>query len=139
MFDGRQLRDYYSHSESLPTSFSSEKLIRTIASLQVTSLQSIAICAMRFWSLLPVILALQNTLDATASIAKRSIPSGTPGAILTPDFVETVQQIVDADEIPGLTLAVVYKNGSSELGAWGIKSEDGTKMTTDVRYIIAAQ
>jgi len=81
---------------------------------------------MRLWSLLPIILTLINAPDATAS-------SATPPIVLTPDFVQAVQQIVDADWIPGLTLAVVYKNGPPELGAWGIKDEDGTNMTTDVR------
>ena len=81
---------------------------------------------MRLWSLLPIILALNNAADAIAS-------TGTPPTILTPDFVEAVQQAVDADGIPGLTLAIVYKNGPPELGAWGVKDEDGTNMTTDVR------
>ena len=84
---------------------------------------------MRLWSILPII---HNTvlLGAIAS-------SGTSPTILTPDFVQAVQQTVDADGIPGLALAIVYKNGSSELGAWGIKNENGTNMTTDVRYIFA--
>ena len=81
------------------------------------------------WSLLPVI---QNGNPTRASAS-----SGTSPAILTPDFVQSVQQTVHADSIPGLALAIVYKNGSSELGAWGIKDEDGTNMTTDVRYILA--
>jgi hypothetical protein len=81
---------------------------------------------MRLLSILPIILTLINAADATAS-------SATPPIILTPDFVQAVQQIVDADLIPGLTLAVVYKNEPPELGAWGIKDEDGTNMTTNVR------
>jgi len=108
-------------------------LISTASNIQNTS--SLSISAMRLWSLLPIAFALQNVADA-ADIAKLSARSGTPAtSILTPDFVEVVQQIVDAEKIPGLTLAVVYKDGSSELDAWGIKSEDGTNMTTDVRHI----
>jgi hypothetical protein len=99
---------------------------------------NLSIDAMRLWSFLPIIAALHNIADATPAraqqIAARS--SGTPASILTPDFVDAVQKVVDSEGIPGLTLAVVYKNGSSELGAWGIKSEDGTKMTTDVRNIL---
>jgi len=94
---------------------------------------------MRLWSLLPVIAALHNAADATPARAQQirvTARSGTPASILTPDFVDAVQQVVDSKKIPGLTLAVVYKNGSSELGAWGIKSEDGIKMTTDVRNIL---
>jgi hypothetical protein len=92
---------------------------------------------MRLWSLLPIIAALHNAADATPAKAQQhAARSGTPVTILTPDFVDVVQQIVDSYKIPGLTLAVVYKDGSSERGAWGIKSEDGTKMTTDVRNIL---
>ena len=65
---------------------------------------------MRLWSLLPIILVLSNAADVTAC-------SGTPPTILTPDFVQAVQQTVDANGIPGLTLAFVYKNGPTELGA----------------------
>jgi hypothetical protein len=45
-----------------------------------------------------------------------------------------VQNIVEADGIPGLTLAIVHKTRPAEFGAWGIKSENGTNMTTDVSY-----
>jgi hypothetical protein len=70
----------------------------------------------------------------TAGNERRSNVSGTPSAtILTPDFIETVQEIVDAGGVQGLTLAIVNKTGPAELGAWGIKSENGTNMTTDVR------
>jgi len=30
-------------------------------------------------------------------------------------------------------LAFINKTGPVEVGAWGVKSENGTKMTTDVR------
>ena len=92
---------------------------------------------MRLWSLLPIIVALHTAADATPARAQQiAARGGTPASILTPDIVAAVQQVVDFNKIPGLTLAVVYKNGSSERGAWGIKSEDGTKMTTDVRDIL---
>jgi hypothetical protein len=85
---------------------------------------------MRLGFLLSIVLAVHNTVDATVVKGRRSASNAT---ILTPDFVEFVQEIVDADQIQGLTMAVVYKNGPAELGAWGIKSENGTNMTTDVR------
>jgi hypothetical protein len=77
--------------------------------------------------LLSIVIALHSAVDA-ASIERRLTPN-----VLTPDIVESVQQIVDAEGIPGLTLAIVNKTGPAELGAWGIKFENGTKMTTDVR------
>ena len=76
-----------------------------------------------------VVVVLQNVADVIASST-----NATSTTVLTPDFVEIVQEIVDTEGIPGLTLAVVYKTGPPELGAWGIKSEDGTNMTTDVRW-----
>jgi hypothetical protein len=77
---------------------------------------------MRLSFLLPIIFLLRN---ATGVIADKTI--------LTPDFVQVVQNVVDSENIPGLTIAIVRENGPTELGAWGIKSEDGAKMTTDVR------
>ena len=75
--------------------------------------------------LLFIVVALHSAADTAAGKERRSTPN-----VLTPDFVESVQKIVDADGIPGLTLAIVNKTGPAELG---IKSENGTKMTTDVR------
>jgi hypothetical protein len=78
--------------------------------------------------LLSIVVALHSAVDAAAGKERRSTPK-----VFTPDFVQSVQKIVDAEGIPGLTLAIVNKTGPAELGAWGIKSENGTKMTTDVR------
>ncbi len=83
--------------------------------------------------LLSVLVVLHCTVDATASEERRSAVNGTSATILTPDVVKAVQKIADAQGIPGLTLAVVNKSGLAEFGAWGIKSENGTNMTTDVR------
>ena len=78
--------------------------------------------------LLSILVALRSPVDAAATKERRLTPN-----VLTPDFVQSVQETVDAEGIPGLTLAIVNKTGPTELGAWGIKSENGTKMTTDVR------
>ena len=88
---------------------------------------------MRLWSFLPIFVAIHAATDAIASITQRATPAGTPATILTPDVIGIVQKIVDANKIPGLTVAIVDKSGHVELGAWGIKSENGTNMTTDVR------
>ena len=82
----------------------------------------------RLYFLLYIVFALHSVVEAVAGKERRSTPN-----VFTPDFVESVQKIVDAEGIPGLTLAIVNKTGPAELGAWGIKSENGTKMTTDVR------
>ena len=98
----------------------------------MTSIDSFG--AMRLWFLLPIIAALYNAADITPARAQQLVPR--PASILTPDVVSAVQHVIDTEKIPGLALAVVFKNGSSELGAWGIKSENGTNMTTNVRNIL---
>jgi hypothetical protein len=87
---------------------------------------------MKLGFLLSIVLALHNTVDAAVLKGRRSA-NGTSATVLTPDFVKFVQEVVDANQIPGLTMAFVNKTGPAELGAWGIKSENGTNMTTDVR------
>ena len=82
---------------------------------------------------LSAVVALHSTVGSSTSKQRRSTPNGASPTVLTPEFVETVQEIVDAGEIPGLTLAFVSLTGPAELGAWGIKSEDGTNMATNVR------
>jgi hypothetical protein len=89
---------------------------------------------MRLGFLLYIFPALYSTVDATILTGRQSAVNGTSSPILTPDLVQLVQKIVEADEIPGLTLAIVPKTGPAEFGAWGIKSENGTNMTTDVSY-----
>ena len=82
---------------------------------------------------LSAVVALHSTVGASTSKQRRSAPNGASPTVLTPEFIETVQEIVDAGEIPGLTLAFVSLTGPAELGAWGINSEDGTNMATKVR------
>jgi hypothetical protein len=79
--------------------------------------------------LLSIVVVLHCVVDAAASEERRS----TSATILTPDVVKAVQEIADAQGVPGLTLAVINRTGLAEFGAWGIKSENGTNMTTDVR------
>ena len=87
---------------------------------------------MRLLWLLLSSFALHSVTDATADNERRSSPSGN---FLTTEFVQTVQEIVNKGGVQGLTLAIVNKTGPAEVGAWGIRSENGTKMTTDVRSI----
>jgi len=94
-----------------------------------------SIGAMRLEFLLSIFSALYSTVDTTIPVnGRQSALNGTFGSILTPGVVQFVQKIVEADGIPGLTLAIVHKTGPAEFGAWGIKSENGTKMTTDVSH-----
>jgi hypothetical protein len=90
---------------------------------------------MRLGFLLSIFSALYSTVDETIQVnGRQSVLNGTFGSVLTPDVVQFVQEIVEADGIPGLTLAIVHKARPAEFGAWGIKSENGTKVTTDVSF-----
>jgi hypothetical protein len=73
------------------------------------------------WSLLSIFVVLHSALDMTAGKERRSTLNRTSATIPTLDFIETVQEIVDARGVPGLTLAIVNKTGPAELGAWSIK------------------
>jgi len=106
-------------------------LINTPSKLQTTL--SLSASAMRPpWFLLSVVIVLHSAVDGTGGKERRSNVNGTSATILTPDVVQAVQQIVDSEAVQGLTLAIVNKTGPAEFGAWGIKSENGTNMTTDV-------
>ena len=90
---------------------------------------------MRLGFLFSIFTALYNAVDATIVKldGRQSGSNGTSGSVLTPDVVQLVQRVLDTDTIPGLAVAIVYKNKSAEYGTWGIKYENGTKMTKDVR------
>ena len=84
---------------------------------------------MRLRLFLSVFSVLYNAVDASVLKGRQSGTS----PILTPDVVQLVQKAVDVGKIPGLAVAIVHTNKTTEYGTWGIKSEDGAKMTTDVR------
>jgi hypothetical protein len=73
------------------------------------------------WFFLSIFVGLHSALDMTAGKERRSTLNGTSATILTPDFIETVQEIVDVGGVLGLTLAIVDKTGPAELDARGIK------------------
>ncbi|KAH9063767.1 beta-lactamase/transpeptidase-like protein [Lactarius deliciosus] len=58
--------------------------------------------------------------------------------VLTADLTDIIQGIVDTHQIPGLALAIVRKNGHSEFGTWGKKSEDGSRVTEDTLFNIGS-
>jgi hypothetical protein len=58
------------------------------------------------------------------------------GQVFTPEFSAYVGRILEEHKVSGLSLAVVQKDGTLELGAWGNKTEDGAHMTPDVSVSI---
>ena len=64
-----------------------------------------------------------NTVEIHSASASRRV--------LTPEFKQFVQEIIDKYDVPGLTLGVLHE-GEVELGAWGRRTEDNDPMTEDV-------
>lgn len=64
----------------------------------------------------------------------RNSDSGHGGTtrVLTPEFNKFIEDVLANGTVPGLTLGVVHPSGETEFGAYGRKTEDGDKMTTDV-------
>jgi len=60
------------------------------------------------------------------------------GHVLTPEFSDYVEHVMEENRVPGLSLAVVRKDGALELGAWGNKTEDGELVTADTLYYIGS-
>ena len=84
---------------------------------------------MRLHHLIRVIITTTALIEhATAS----QHPFDVLEPVLTPDLTDIIQKIVDTQQIPGLALAVVRKNGHSEFATWGKRSEDGATVTEDV-------
>ena len=73
-----------------------------------------------------------TALIAVAHVTGRASQQPFNVPVLTPDLTDIIQKIVDTHQIPGLALAVVSKNGHSEFGTWGKRSEDGATVTEDV-------
>ena len=73
-----------------------------------------------------------TALIAVAHVTGRASQQPFNVPVLTPDLTDIIQKIVDTHQILGLALAVVSKNGHSEFGTWGKRSEDGATVTEDV-------
>lgn len=51
--------------------------------------------------------------------------SGGEGPIISPKFSDFVEGLLEKSNIKGLTLSVIRKNGETEYGAWGNRTEEG--------------
>jgi hypothetical protein len=54
------------------------------------------------------------------------------GGVITPEFSRYVEGILNATNVPGLSLAIVRKDGNPEVAAWGKRTEDGAATTSNV-------
>lgn len=69
-----------------------------------------------------------------SSLPNDGVIQDTPKAI-TPEFSKYVENLMKEGGVPGLALGVVHATGETEYGAWGVRSEEGEMMSTDVRYL----
>lgn len=58
--------------------------------------------------------------------------SSTSQRTITPEFDTFIEQILEKSQINGLSLSIVRKDGVTEYGAWGNRTEDGISMTPTV-------
>lgn len=58
--------------------------------------------------------------------------------VLTPEFSDYIDRVLNQNSVPGISLGVVRKDGTFELGAWGSKTDDGEPVTPDVRCFLLA-
>jgi hypothetical protein len=56
--------------------------------------------------------------------------------IFTPEFSAYVDNVIQENKMPGLSLALVRTDGNLELGSWGNKTEDGEHVTADVSVAV---
>lgn len=86
---------------------------------------------------LTAVLFVDQGFQSVVSISSES-PSGNNSQIITPAFVQYIEELMRNNSIPGLALAVVDSNGKAELGAWGNRTEDGDPMTSDTLLDLAS-
>ncbi|KAJ3557983.1 hypothetical protein NM688_g1175 [Phlebia brevispora] len=60
-------------------------------------------------------------------------------SIFTPELSTFIEEVVDNENIPGLSLAVVHgEQYTTEFKTWGRKTEDGDEMTSDTIFYLAS-
>ena len=80
--------------------------------------------------------AILILVTSVTSSAIAGTGNGT-GQALSPSLVEYIQSQVDSKQLPGVAIAVLHPDDSVEYGAWGIRTEEGANMTTDVSDILS--
>lgn len=53
---------------------------------------------------------------------------------ITEEISELAAKLVKETQLPGISIGVVHSDNNVELKSWGISSEDGFNMTTDVSH-----
>ena len=80
--------------------------------------------------ILLVSLLLSNTLAQGRVYSRAGLNAK---KILTPPVKAWIQDVQSSLDVPGISVAVVQNTDDPEFGTWGIRSEDGDAMTSDVR------
>ena len=55
------------------------------------------------------------------------------GSVITPQLSAFIENTLALENITGLSVAVISKDGEPEFRAWGYRTEDGDEVTPDVR------
>ena len=87
---------------------------------------------MLFARLALVLVAIQTTSAEQTPLTSEIRP------IITPEFTHFVETLRESESVPGIALGVVHE-GRTVANSWGIRSEDGTNVTSDVSTIAFTQ
>ncbi|KZP23442.1 beta-lactamase/transpeptidase-like protein [Athelia psychrophila] len=58
--------------------------------------------------------------------------------VFTPEISKYIEEALDTYQVPGLSAAVIRKDGTVEVGAWGKSTEAGSLTTPDTLYYIGS-
>ena len=70
--------------------------------------------------------------DRVSDRGGRNALSSEAIATLNSDIKALIQSLMERARIPGLSIGVVHPDSSTELASWGIRTEGGDPMTSDV-------
>jgi len=87
-------------------------------------------------SISSLVLGVNGQLLTQAVFDSSSFKLNDGGHVITPEFSKFVEGILNATNIPGLSLAIVRKDGDPEFAAWGRRTEDGAATTSNVRPLL---
>ena len=78
--------------------------------------------------------------------SQTSLQTGTPnphvhlnqGSVITPQLSAFIEDTLALENITGLSVAVISRDGEPEFHAWGYRTEDGDEVTPDVRCLFVS-
>ena len=74
-------------------------------------------------------------LPAVVLLASHAVHGSLSRSAITPELSQHIENVLSSELVPGLTLGIVHPTGETEVGAWGIRSENRDLATADVRQL----